>query len=481
MAQFDKFTERARKVLQLAQEEAQRFNHNYIGTEHLLLGLVREGDGVAARVLNNMGVQLPKVRSAVEFIIGRGEGAVIGDIGLTPRAKKVLELAVDEGRRLNHHYIGTEHLLLGLVREGEGIAAGVLESLGVNLEKVRAQVMQVVNGLPDRTNEPTQQEQESAWPGAGRYSPRTVAVLTTARDEADRFNHAHIGTEHLLLALLLHPDGVARLVLDQLGAKVDVMRAEIEARVNRTASSPPGLRELTPRHRLALQTAALEARRLGDPKIGTHHLLLGLLIANEGIAAEVLSHHQVTIDETRRLVREFAQLADPGELAKGDPTAAPAIGNLSSRTFALLSRALDVAQFHQHGQIGIGHILIALLLEKGTPVAQALEPVSPRHAELESKIIELISARTKGNMHERPLSRNVHMVLRTAHYQRALYSHYLVTPEHVLLGITIEGMRHKDEFQNELGIDLQSLQERIRQILWLPPDGPGSVGALVHR
>ncbi len=142
---FDKFTERARKVLTLAQEEAQRFNHNYIGTEHLLLGLVREGDGVAARVLGNMGVQLPKVRSAVEFIIGRGETMITGEIGLTPRAKKVIELAVDEARRLNHHYIGTEHLLLGLVREGEGIAAGVLESLGVNLEKVRAQVMQVVS------------------------------------------------------------------------------------------------------------------------------------------------------------------------------------------------------------------------------------------------------------------------------------------------------------------------------------------------
>src|SRR3954464_8545414 len=148
MAQFDKFTERARKVLTLAQEEAQRFNHNYIGTEHLLLGLVREGDGVAARVLSNMGVQLPKVRSAVEFIIGRGETMVMGEIGLTPRAKKVIELAVDEARRLNHHYIGTEHLLLGLMREGEGIAAGVLESLGVNLEKVRAQVMQVVSQSP---------------------------------------------------------------------------------------------------------------------------------------------------------------------------------------------------------------------------------------------------------------------------------------------------------------------------------------------
>ncbi len=153
---FDKFTERARKVLSLAQEEAQRFNHPYIGTEHLLLGLVREGEGVAARVLTNMGVQLPKVRSAVEFIIGRGEGAVIGEIGLTPRAKKVIELAVDEARRLDHNYIGTEHLLLGLVREGEGIAAGVLESLGVNLEKVRQQVMQVVNQSSSTSQAKTQ-------------------------------------------------------------------------------------------------------------------------------------------------------------------------------------------------------------------------------------------------------------------------------------------------------------------------------------
>jgi ATP-dependent Clp protease ATP-binding subunit ClpC len=141
---FDKFTERARKTLQLAQEEAQRFNHNYIGTEHILLGLVREGDGVAARVLNNLGIELNKVRSAVEFIIGRGDRVVMGEIGLTPRAKRVIELAVDEARRLNHHYIGTEHLLLGLVREGEGIAAGVLESLGVSLEKVRTQVIEVL-------------------------------------------------------------------------------------------------------------------------------------------------------------------------------------------------------------------------------------------------------------------------------------------------------------------------------------------------
>src|SRR5438046_7306995 len=116
-----------------------------MGPGHLLLGLVHEGEEGAAKVLGNLGVELNKVRSAVEFIIGRGDRTVAGDIGLTPRAKKVIELSVDEARRLNHHYIGTEHLLLGLVREGEGIAAGVLESLGVSLDKVRAPVIYVLN------------------------------------------------------------------------------------------------------------------------------------------------------------------------------------------------------------------------------------------------------------------------------------------------------------------------------------------------
>ncbi|HET8631858.1 MAG TPA: Clp protease N-terminal domain-containing protein, partial [Thermomicrobiales bacterium] len=120
---FDKFTERARRVLTLANEEAQRFNHHYIGTEHLLLGLLREG-GVAGQVLTDLGVDLGAARRAVEFIIGRDTSTGRGEIGLTPRAKKVIEYAVDEARRLNHHYIGTEHLLLGLLREGEGIAVG---------------------------------------------------------------------------------------------------------------------------------------------------------------------------------------------------------------------------------------------------------------------------------------------------------------------------------------------------------------------
>ena len=168
-SRFEKFSERARRVLSLAQEEAQRFNHNYIGTEHILLGLVRETEGVAARVLLNLNVELVKVRSAVEFIIGRGERPTPGEIGLTPRAKKVIELAVDEARRLNHHYIGTEHLLIGLMREGEGVAAGVLESLGVGLEKVREETNSII------------QKQSSSQSSSSRSSTRTSR--TPALDE----------------------------------------------------------------------------------------------------------------------------------------------------------------------------------------------------------------------------------------------------------------------------------------------------------
>src|SRR6185369_8375312 len=145
---FDKFTKRAKQVLQIATEEARAFNHPYIGTEHILLGLIREGEGVAARVLDDLGVKLSQARHAVEFIVGMGEGPTRQDQDLTARAKKVIAYAVEEAKRLNHHYIGTEHLLLGLVRNGEGVATGVLDILGVSLEQVRTQVMRVLRQGP---------------------------------------------------------------------------------------------------------------------------------------------------------------------------------------------------------------------------------------------------------------------------------------------------------------------------------------------
>ena len=156
---------RARRVLTLAQEEAILLNHSYIGTEHLLLGLVREESGVAARVLGGMGVDVQQVRRVVEELVGRGKRATEGRISLTPRTKQVIELAVDEARRMGHHYIGTEHLLLGLIREGEGIATDVLDSLGVALDKVRAETVEVLR--EQRSQVPTRakgRREKSATP-----------------------------------------------------------------------------------------------------------------------------------------------------------------------------------------------------------------------------------------------------------------------------------------------------------------------------
>jgi ATP-dependent Clp protease ATP-binding subunit ClpC len=144
---FERFTDRARRVVVLAQEEARTLDHNYIGTEHILLGLIREGEGVAASALEALGISPADIRGDLEAIIGRGDQAPVGNIPFTPRAKKVLELSLREALQLGHNYIGTEHILLGLVREGEGVGAEVLAKRGATLELVRAEVMTLVAGV----------------------------------------------------------------------------------------------------------------------------------------------------------------------------------------------------------------------------------------------------------------------------------------------------------------------------------------------
>jgi ATP-dependent Clp protease ATP-binding subunit ClpA len=367
---FDKFTERARKVLSLAQEEAQRFQHNYIGTEHLLLGLVREGEGVAANVLNNLGVELYRVREAVEFIIGRGDRIVLGEIGLTPRAKKVIELAVDEARRLNHHYIGTEHLLLGLVREGEGIAAGVLESLGVNLEKVRTQTILVLSqsGVSQKIKESrtgsvpqlmiellkeaqnvlatVMQEKEEAlqqkeferaaelgmreknlrdsiskletfWhlqpefvqkhytrseieivedESLDIFTVQLLRVLSRSQEEAQHFKHNYIGTEHLLLALIQESKGVAAEVLGNLEIDTNKVRETIGAIIDHGESTLAAEIDFTPRAIRVIELAKVKAKSMNHHYVGIEHLLLGLVLEGEGIAAVILGQMGATLE-----------------------------------------------------------------------------------------------------------------------------------------------------------------------------------------
>jgi len=166
---FERFTDRARRVVVLAQEEARMLNHNYIGTEHILLGLIHEGEGVAAKALESLDISLEAVRGQVEDIIGQGQQAPSGHIPFTPRAKKVLELSLREALQLGHNYIGTEHILLGLIREGEGVAAQVLVKLGADLNRVRQQVIQLVSGFQGKESEAAGSPSENA--------PSTSAVL----------------------------------------------------------------------------------------------------------------------------------------------------------------------------------------------------------------------------------------------------------------------------------------------------------------
>src|SRR6476620_38075 len=168
---FERFTDRSRRAIVLAQEEARMLDHNYIGTEHILLGLIRESDGCAARALESLEISLGAVRQQVEEIIGRGQEAPSGHVPFTPRAKKVLALSLRESLQLGHNYIGTEHSLLGLLREGDGVAAQVLVRLGADLNRVRQQVIQLLHGYQGK--EPA----GAAGTAGAEAAPSTALVL----------------------------------------------------------------------------------------------------------------------------------------------------------------------------------------------------------------------------------------------------------------------------------------------------------------
>ncbi len=328
---FDKFDEHAKQTLGFAQVAAQRFSHNYIGTEHILLGLLDVTDCMAILILASMGIEPQSVRNSVEFIIGRGDRIVLGEIGLTPRAKKVIELAVDEARQMNHHYIGTEHILLALIREGEGIAAGVLESVGVNLEKARWHTVTIlgIHDLPEGTSEGEDEEyQPDTAPRYYSYGPlssgraentqnpiaprsnrsqipfdkfteRTRRVLSLAQEEAQRFQHNYIGTEHLLLGLVRQQDGIAARVLKNSGVDLGKVRSTVEFIIGRGDHIILGEISLTPRAKRVLEFAIDEARQLNHPYIGTEHLLLGLVREGDGIAVGALESLGVSLVHLR--------------------------------------------------------------------------------------------------------------------------------------------------------------------------------------
>ena len=290
---WQRFTERARKVVFYAQEEAQKFGEGYVSTEHLLLGLVRESDSVAARVLEKLGVSLNRIRSEVEKQLPRGDARPNQDMTLTPRAKRVIDLAYDEARNLNNNYIGTEHLLLALIREADGLAGRVLAKLGVGLEAARLDVMALQDLDPNRwqprtVEGPVERVGMQMTEAARRVPARAV-------EAAQSLGEGQISSEHILIGLIDEPDSAASRILHALGIDPAAIRADVEERCASFSGDTWSFKS-SPRVSRVLDFAEAAAKSAGAARVGTGHLLLGVLLESDGLGAKVLRDHLVDSD-----------------------------------------------------------------------------------------------------------------------------------------------------------------------------------------
>jgi hypothetical protein len=304
------FTPRAQQTLALARKEADRLRHNFVGTEHVLLGLLHLGQGTAVTALTNMGLNLENVRAEIEKQVGTGpDQKMIGNIPYTPRVKKVLALAAKEAKALDHTYVGTEHILLGLLREGDGVAARVLKNLNVDIEKTRAQILEEPN--PNETGAALDIPTESAAYTPrdrselprDRFTPRVRRTFTLALEEAERRNQPLVETEHVLLGLIRMGQGVAASVLIKIGVNAETVAARLEpsgpAKPTTSLAEPP---HFSPLVKEVLAFAAEEAKELDHTYIGTEHILLGLLRRPNSDAGRILKALYVDLEILRKQV-----------------------------------------------------------------------------------------------------------------------------------------------------------------------------------
>jgi ATP-dependent Clp protease ATP-binding subunit ClpA len=311
------FTERVRKVLAMAREEAARLHHEYVGTEHILLGLIREGEGVAATVLQNLSVEMDAVEQVIDATVKKGNPAqTFGpDLPYTSRAKKVLELAMAEAREVGHSYVGTEHLLLGVLREEKGIAAQILGHVGVTVENARAEMLRILGSVEPtgvrqhhvETLEPTVTRRPGGAGPLPQFLERLRTVIADSHKVAADRGMTDVTPAHLALALLEHREGVANAALDRLGLDrgaailalndltsrgTAVISAETVMRLDRGAVA-------------ALQIMEVVQRELRAPHAGTHHLLIGLLTTSPEVAA-VFSAQDISIGDVRAAIQAIS-------------------------------------------------------------------------------------------------------------------------------------------------------------------------------
>lgn len=320
---WERFTEKARRIIILAQEEATRLGHGYVGTEHILLGLIKGKPNVGEATLRGMGILLDVLRNNIETMVIRGDVAPSREKVFTPRTKTVLELSFDEARYWGHDYIGTEHILLGLLREGEGVAARILIQLGVNLEKARKQVAHLLGTepitVPYRGATGKTGHQES-----GRVSVNVSFELLTnfnipahdalkfAHDEAAQHGHSYVDTEHLLLGLLREKN-TATQILESLGFDIEALRKNVEDMMAKAHTAPHvGAKVYTQRLQVVIADTIAEAKhKWNRTLVGPEHLLIALLKEGGGLAARVLSQNKLDEEKLRAQTAQILGVEQP--------------------------------------------------------------------------------------------------------------------------------------------------------------------------
>ncbi len=445
---FDRFTDRARKVMGLSRQECQRFNHDCIGTEHILLGLIQEGGGVAADVLKNLDVDPRRLRAEVERLMTFGTAPVtMGQIPFTPRAKKVLELALEEARNLGHNYIGTEHLLLGLIREEKGFAAEALRTLDVGLEAAREEVAKVFGA------EGPAPEVAAGPEVSGPLTDRARRVMRIAGDEAARFRHREIGTEHILLGLIAE---VAPGVL----SKVFLLRLRVETEKLMTEGEEPvvtGTPMFTAGAKKAIELALQAAHDLADGSAGPEHLLLGLLGEKEGVAARVLAAAGITAEDVEqiRAVRPEARPARQVGFFDG-------LTDLSRRA---MGTARQEAQRLCHDYIGTEHVLLGLVAAGAETLRRlGVDPERVR-AEVERRVTRGNTMVMAGPL---PFTPAVTRALQLTLEEAKALGHDAIRTPHLLLGLIREEKGTAAQVLAALGVT----HDAVRKLLG-PPGPPG--------
>ena len=468
MGPFDRFNDRAKRVLALSQDEAIRFNHNYIGTEHLILGLVREGEGVAARVLDALNVDLSKLRTHVEFTIGRGDSTKTpSEITLSPQVKKVIDHAIDEARKLGHSHVGTEHLLLGIVRENETPAAKALEAFGVSLETVRHNVIATL-GQPHRqvgASAPMPPSSQSTRNLAGpfdRFNDRAKRVLALAQDEAIRFNHNYMGSEHLLIGLIREEEGVAARALAKLGVELAKARKAIDFIIGRGESTTsPSEITLSPRAKKIIELAIDESRKLGHGYVGPEHMLLGLAREGEGIASGILESLGVTMDKVRRAVMETLGQVKPGLPTNVYPNTLVQRGPfdlLDDEAKRVLAIAEEEARQMRHNWIGTEHMMIALL-RSGSFAQRALESLGVTLDQARAGVFKAVPPKETDVVDVRPTPRVKTLIGRAI--MLAGPSSDDVRPQHLLLALVADPHGIGAQVLAQLGATEEEVRQRL--------------------